>query len=399
MKKKNMQSGIKAIFCTLLGIAVTAPVIYAFFVSFMQPAEILTTELKILPNSFRYTENYRIVFERTPVLRFMFNSFVVAFVSSVVRIVTASLAAFSFAFFEYRGKRFLFALVTLSMVIPADVLIVQNYFTVAAFGLVNTYTGMMIVFFVSSMNIFVMRQNFMAYSRSIRDASVVDGCGNFTFYSRILMPSNMPVIATVFISSFVGTWNAYLRPLQNLIEKSTAPGMTVLIYADGTEYALSLTDWVSERKRRGGDFPLWDRSDFDRQVQKVTVMAEKNRKEFSDLLPEIQALEKDFSLFIYGDAGCEIVAAHIDKAFGLRKLCARFGIGEDEVLAIGDGPNDRSMLHIRASAPQCTMPMPKRNRLPIIAARLLIRKASSKPFGHLFSRIAVHAVCKTVGEF
>lgn len=137
-----------------------------------------------------------------------------------------------------------------------------------------------------------------------------------------------------------------LRPLQNLIEKSAAPGMTVLIYADGTEYALSLTDWVSERKRRGGNFPLWDRSDFDRQVQKVTVMAEKNRKEFSDLLPEIQALEKDFSLFIYGDAGCEIVAAHIDKAFGLRKLCARFGIGEDEVLAIGDGPNDRSMLHI-----------------------------------------------------
>ena len=213
MKKKNMQSGIKAIFCTLLGIAVTAPVIYAFFVSFMQPTEILTTELKILPNSFRYTENYRIVFERTPVLRFMFNSFVVAFVSSIVRIVTASLAAFSFAFFEYKGKRFLFALVTLSMVIPADVLIVQNYFTVAAFGLVNTYTGMMIVFFVSSMNIFVMRQNFMAYSRSIRDASVVDGCGNFTFYFRILMPSNMPVIATVFISSFVGTWNAYLWPL------------------------------------------------------------------------------------------------------------------------------------------------------------------------------------------
>jgi sn-glycerol 3-phosphate transport system permease protein len=96
------------------------------------------------------------------------------------------MAAFSFAFFDYRGKYFLFYLVVGSMIIPADVLVVQNYFTTAELGLINTYMGMMVIFLVSAMNIFVMRQNFLSYSKSLREAALVDGCGNFKFYSRIL---------------------------------------------------------------------------------------------------------------------------------------------------------------------------------------------------------------------
>lgn len=239
VKKKTMYTWIKICTCLMLGVLVIAPMIYAGFISFMKPEEILTTDVKILPNSFGNWENYHIVFQKTSVLRFMWNSFVVAFVSSVVRIITSSLAAYSFAFFKYRGKRFLFGLVTLSMVIPADVLIVQNYFTVSGMGLINTYTGMMIIFFVSSMNIFVMRQNFLSYSASIRDAAMVDGCSNFAFYYKILMPSNRAVITTVFISSFVGTWNAYLWPLlvTNVDEMRTAQvAITMLNVTEGSSF-------------------------------------------------------------------------------------------------------------------------------------------------------------------
>jgi len=199
--------------CMLLGVVLMLPLLYAISISFMPQEEILTTRLKFFPSTFGYLENYKTVFARTRVLRFMWNSFIVAFVSSCVRILVASLAAFSFAFFEYRGKNILFLLVIGSMIIPADVLVVQNYFTTAELGLIDTYVGMMVVFFISGMNIFVMRQNFMSYSRSLQDAALVDGCSNFQFYWRILMPSNVPVITTVFISSFVGTWNTYLWPL------------------------------------------------------------------------------------------------------------------------------------------------------------------------------------------
>lgn len=239
MKSKALAKILGFVLRLFVGLLIVAPILYALFISLMEPAEILTKELHIFPNSFRYIDNYMIVFTHTKVFRFMLNSFIVAFVSSLVRIVLASLAAFSFTFFEYPGKRLLFYLVVGSMVIPADVLIVQNYFTTAELGLINTYTGMMVVFFISAMNIFIMRQNFMSYSRTLRDAALVDGCGNFRFYARILMPSSMPVVATVFISSFVGTWNTYLWPLlvTNVDEMRTAQvAVTMLNVNEGSSY-------------------------------------------------------------------------------------------------------------------------------------------------------------------
>lgn len=130
-------------------------------------------------------------------------------------------------------------LVVGSMIIPADVLVVQNYFTTSELGLVNTYLGMMIVFLISGMNIFVMRQNFMSYSKTLREAALVDGCSNFKFYLRILMPSNISVITTVFISSFIGTWNTYLWPLlvTNSDEMRTAQvAVTMLNINEGASY-------------------------------------------------------------------------------------------------------------------------------------------------------------------
>lgn len=225
--------------CIFVGMVLMIPLFYAISVSFMPQSEILTTELKFFPSVFGYIENYKIVFEQTKIFRFMLNSFIMAFVSSGVRIVVASLAAYSFAFFEYKGKKILFYLVIGSMIIPADVLVVQNYFTTAELGLVNTYMGMMIVFFISGMNIFVMRQNFMSYSKTIQEAALVDGCSNFKFYAKILMPSNTTSITTVFISSFVGTWNTYLWPLlvTNANEMRTAQlAVTMLNINEGSSY-------------------------------------------------------------------------------------------------------------------------------------------------------------------
>lgn len=210
--KKNAGDILFQVLCIAIGLFIMLPLIYALLMSFMPEKDILTKEIRLLPQ-YLFTGNYQVVFSQISIMRFMLNSFIVAFVSSVVRIITSSMAAFSFAFFNYRFKNFFFYLVVGSMIIPADVLIVQNYFTVAGMGLINTYTGMTVVFFVSAMNIFVMRQTFMSYSKSLREASMVDGCGNFRFYARILLPSCTPVVTTVFISSFVGTWNTYLWPL------------------------------------------------------------------------------------------------------------------------------------------------------------------------------------------
>ena len=73
-----------------------------------------------------------------------------------------------FAFYEFKGKNFIFAIVMGTVMIPGDVVLVTNYQTVSRLGLVNTYLGMMVVFLVSAMNIFIMRQNFLTFSKEIK---------------------------------------------------------------------------------------------------------------------------------------------------------------------------------------------------------------------------------------
>lgn len=239
-RKKAVKSALFQVFCLLLGLVVISPIIYCVLVSFMEPSEILSRELHLVPD-YLYVVNYMKAVTKTEIFRFMFNSFVVAFVSSVVRIITSSCAAYSFAFFNYPGKKLLFYLAIGTMIIPADVLLVQNYFTVAGMDLLNTYTGMMVIFFVSAMNVFVIRQYFLSYSVSLKEAAHIDGCGNFRFFVSILLPTTTPALATVFISSFVGTWNTYLWPLivTNVNEmRTTQVAVTMLNSEASNDYGV-----------------------------------------------------------------------------------------------------------------------------------------------------------------
>lgn len=222
----------------IIGLLIAFPIIYAFFISFMEPAQVLTGGINIIPKKWTL-ENYVTAFTAAPLMRFMWNSFILAFVSSVVRVIVSSLAAFAFAFLDFRGKNFWFMCVLATMMIPADVVLVANYQTVSKMHLINTYLGMMIVFFVSAMNIFQLRQSFKTFATSLKEASHIDGCSNFRFFCYILLPTNISTILTVFITAFIGTWNTYLWPL--LVTNQTnmrvvQVGVTMLNFSEGTVY-------------------------------------------------------------------------------------------------------------------------------------------------------------------
>lgn len=236
--KRVLGSILFQFMCIAIGLAVISPILYAISVSFMDADQILNTKLSLLPRRIQF-ENYRIALSTTPLVRYMGNSLVIAGVSSGIRIITASMAAFAFAFMTFRGKNIIFMLFMATIMVPADCLLVTNYQTVSRMGLVNTYIGMMIVFCASALNILMMRQNFLSFSTELYDASSVDGCGNFRFFIRILLPLNKSVLTTVFISAFIGTWNTYLWPMlvTNQTDMRTVQvGITMLNFPDGTVY-------------------------------------------------------------------------------------------------------------------------------------------------------------------
>lgn len=214
------------------------PLIYAFFISFMGAEQIFSMTAGLIPE--RWTmENYQAAFATAPFFRFMFNSFLVSFISSMIRIFTASLAAFAFAFLDFPGKKILFYMVIATFLIPGDVTLAANYRTIANLHLINKYSGIMSIYLVNGMNIFMIRQSFKSFSSEIRDASYVDGCSNFRFFWNILIPSNYQILITVFITSFMGVWNSYLWPLMvtnKTSMRTVQVGITMLNFADGNPY-------------------------------------------------------------------------------------------------------------------------------------------------------------------
>ena len=237
-KKKTIKNIIFQIFAVCIRLLIISPIIYAVLISFMPSDQILSNPPRLIPRSVTL-EHYKVAVTATTLGRYMLNSLILAGVSSVIRIITASMAAYAFSFYEFRGKSFLFALTMGTVMIPGDVVLVTNYQTVSKLGLINTYLGMMVVFMVSAMNIFIMRQNFLTFSKEIKEASEVDGCSNFRFFATILLPLNKPVLTTVFISAFIGTWNTYLWPMlvTNKNELRTVQvGVTMLNFPEGTVY-------------------------------------------------------------------------------------------------------------------------------------------------------------------
>ena len=134
-----------------------------------------------------------------------------------------------------------------------------------------------------------------------------------------------------------------LAPLHTILEQMASLEMTVLLFDGETEYILKETAWSKKRS----DVPLWPgepglwRSG---QAVKIAVMAGNRSEDFKLFIPALQSLTGEYSLSLYGEKGCEIVARGVNKAVGLQKLVSLLNMGEADVMAIGDNENDLEML-------------------------------------------------------
>lgn len=235
---KDSKEFLYQVFCLCLGLTIIAPIIYAFFISFMPSEEILSIPPRFIPSRW-ILDNYKMAWELTPLGRFMINSLILAGVSSVIRVITAAMAAYAFAFYDFKGKNLVFMLFMGTIMVPGDVVLVTNYQTVSKLKLIDTYLGMMIVFLVSANNVFMMRQYFLTFSKELKEASEVDGCSNLRFFMQILLPLSTPIITTIFISAFIGTWNTYLWPMlvtNDNMMRTVQVGVTMLNFPEGSTY-------------------------------------------------------------------------------------------------------------------------------------------------------------------
>jgi len=125
--------------------------------------------------------------------------------------------------------------------IPSESTILANYLTIAKLGWTDTYTGLIVPFLVSAMGIFLIRQFYLTVPKELKEASKLDGCSNFKFFVKILLPISKPVIASLGVYTFLNTWNLYMWPLlvTNSPENRTVQiGISMLQFSDNQDLGM-----------------------------------------------------------------------------------------------------------------------------------------------------------------
>ena len=139
-------------------------------------------------------------------------STVVTFIIVGAQLLTSVLAAYAFAFIDFRFKRLLFAVCMATLMLPIEVTLVANSRTIRELEWLNSIQGLTAPFLASALGIFLLRQGFLGIPRDLRDAAALDGFGHLRFLWRVAIPVTRPVIAAFTVLSFLGAWNSYLWP-------------------------------------------------------------------------------------------------------------------------------------------------------------------------------------------
>jgi sn-glycerol 3-phosphate transport system permease protein len=203
----------------LLGLAWVAPLLYAAWAS-IHPAALATHFELLAPLTL---DNFRKAWSYAPFARHFVNTMVLVTMVLSAQLVICTLAAYAFARLEFAGRDIAFALVLVQLMVMPEVLIVENYRTMARLGLVDTITGIGLPYMASAFGIFLLRQTFKTIPRELEDAARVEGCSMLGVLWRVYVPLARPTYLAYALVSVSYHWNNFLWPLIVTNSVSTRP--------------------------------------------------------------------------------------------------------------------------------------------------------------------------------
>jgi len=212
----------------IAGLAVVCfPIWVAFVASTVTQPEIVRPPLPLIPGD-RFIENYTAALFQgvsTPVWRMLMNSMVMALGITIGKIAISIISAYAIVYFRFPCRMVFFWLIFLTLMLPVEVRIVPTYEVVAGFGMLNSYSGLILPLIASATATFLFRQLFLTIPDELAEAARIDGAGPVRFFIDMVLPMSRTNIAALFVILFIYGWNQYLWPL--LI--TTKPEMNTIV--------------------------------------------------------------------------------------------------------------------------------------------------------------------------
>jgi multiple sugar transport system permease protein len=203
----------------LIGLIVLFPLLWMLSVSFMSTGEAANFPPPLLPS--RWTvEHYRDLFVNQGMGRYMWNSFALATLATLLALLFTVPAGYAFAKLAFKGRDRLFQVLIGALVIPAQIGTLPLFLMLKSVGLVNTYAGALVPWLASIFGLFLVRQYALSIPDEMLEAARVDGATEGQIFSRIVLPALTPILVTLGLFVFLGSWNDFLWPLIILTDQS-----------------------------------------------------------------------------------------------------------------------------------------------------------------------------------
>ena len=205
----------------LAGLAAASlfPLLWMLSVSFMPAGAASTLPTPLLPPALTL-DNYRTLFGSVGMGRYVFNSFAIAVLATLISVTFNVMAGYAFAKLNFRGRDAIFRVLLGALVIPGQVAMLPLFLMLKPLGLINTYGGAIVPAMASVFGIFLVRQFARGIPDELLEAARVDGAGELRVFTTVVVPLLRPVVATLAVFSFLAAWNDFMWPLIVLTDAS-----------------------------------------------------------------------------------------------------------------------------------------------------------------------------------
>lgn len=214
-----MKKALLHIFLILISVLTLAPFIWMLSASFMADGHANVYPPRFFPDEFTLLQ-YESLFTRLNVARNFLNSISVSVFVTIISLTLNSMAGYAFAKYRFRGRDKLFKLLLSSMIIPSQITMLPLFLMLKEMGFLNTYMAIVIPGMANIFGIFMIKQYALSIPDSLLEAARIDGATDFQIYRKVILPLLKPILVTLALFTFIGTWNDFLWPLIAMTDDS-----------------------------------------------------------------------------------------------------------------------------------------------------------------------------------
>ncbi|MCU6791644.1 carbohydrate ABC transporter permease [Paenibacillus sp. WQ 127069] len=240
---QRLRSVILHLFVFGFALIMIYPLAWMLSSSLKDNSEIFINAHQLLPSHFNFNNyiNGFKGFAGTSFIVFFKNSLIITLFSVIGTVISSTMVAYGFARIRFRGSRFWFACMMLTMMLPSEVLTIPQYIFFQKIDWINTFLPLIVPsFFGGAFFIFLIIQFLRGIPKELDESATIDGCGRYRIFMQILVPLLVPPIITVSIFKFYWTWDDFFSPLLYLNSPKLA---TVSLAIKNMSDPTAQTDW------------------------------------------------------------------------------------------------------------------------------------------------------------